>query len=257
MPSTSISDFLKKNLADALTAGATAVEKAKAKPERVALFAASAVNLAASAAGKSTIRKAAKLSLMPLIAAGVWNERDEIGTADAKKLAAALGFGWLGDAILMPRRANLNRGAIPFAVNHLFYQYFVRRAGAKPVKELLMTMTPLWAGSVVATKLLQPKYLPAAIFYGGLLAHTSTIYADEVLTADAIDGYDPRRGLEPGGLLFLISDSLLITRAIVGEEKTVAQLFDAAVMFTYIAAQLLISDGISELSRRQRAVNHS
>lgn len=251
MSRTAIANFLNKNLADAFTASATAIGKAKDNPERIALFAASAVNLTASAAGKSKIRKISKLMLMPLLSAGVWNERAEIGEKDAKTLIAALGFGWLGDAVLLPKHANLNRGAIPFAVNHAIYQYFVRRAGAKPVKELVRTMAPLWAGSLVATKSMKPKFLPAAFYYGGLLMLTSTIYADEVLTADAVDGYDPRRGLEPGGLLFVLSDSLLMTRAIVGEDKKIAQLFDTAVMFTYTLAQLLISDGIAELSKRR------
>nr|WP_306687176.1 lysoplasmalogenase family protein [Corynebacterium xerosis] len=61
---------------------------------------------------------------------------------------------------------------------------------------------------------------------------------------------DPRYGIGHGGNLFLVSDALLMLRALVGEEGVVGKLLDAGVMDTYTAAQLLLVDGILELGRK-------
>ena len=136
-------------------------------------------------------------------------------------------------------------------------------AGARPNRFRSLARYPLWAASTAGAAFTHPDRLPAAAGYGLLLTTTSMLGDDPVLESAGAAGParpvgaagelaegDPRYGIGHGGNLFLVSDALLMLRALVGEEGVVGKLLDAGVMDTYTAAQLLLVDGILELGRK-------
>ena len=226
-----------------------AVGRATREPERAGYVGVSLVNVVSSALGAEKPRKASKTLLMPLLAASVVRRRHEIKPAVTAGLLVGLAGGWIGDLVLMPRVNDLNKGAAAFAVNQVAYIKMLHDAGARPNRFRALTRYPLWAASVAGAALSRPDLLPAAAGYGALLTTTSMLGDDSVLVAGLEEG-DPRFGVGHGGNLFLVSDALLMLRALVGEDSVVGKLLDAGVMDTYTAAQLLLVDGILELGRK-------
>ncbi|MDK8767553.1 lysoplasmalogenase [Corynebacterium freneyi] len=236
-----------------------AVSRATREPERAAYVGAAAVNVVSSALGAEKPRKVSKTLLMPLLAASVVRRRHETRPAVTAGLLIGLTAGWIGDLVLMPRKNDLNKGAAAFTGNQLAYIALLLDAGARPNRFRALTRYPLWAASTVGAAVTRPDLLPAAAGYGFLLTGTSMLGDDSTLvaglSADVEPGgdlakADPRFGIGHGGNLFLISDALLMLRALVGEEGVVGKLLDAGVMDTYTAAQLLLVDGILELGRK-------
>lgn len=232
---------------------ASAADKGLRHPERAAYVAATAVNVGASLLGAEKVRKTSKVLLMPLLAASVVRRRAKVDPVTRNGLLVALGAGWLGDLLLLPRHNDLNKGAAAFAVNHIAYSALLWRHGARPNAFRAGLRYPLWAASSAGTAAMRRDLLPAAAGYGFLLATTSMLGDDSRLTEGATVGEiyaDPRFGIGHGGNLFLISDALLLLRAMVGEGGLAGRILDAGVMDTYTAAQLLLTDGLLELGRR-------
>lgn len=241
----------------------SAVSRSTREPERAAYVGAATVNVVSSALGAEKVRKASKTLLMPLLAASVVRRRHETRPAVTAGLLIGLAGGWLGDLVLMPRKNDLNKGAAAFAVNQIAYIKMLHDAGARPNRFRSLARYPLWAASTAGAAFTRPDLLPAAAGYGLLLTTTSMLGDDPVLESAGAAGparpvgaagelaeRDPRYGIGHGGNLFLVSDALLMLRALVGEEGVVGKLLDAGVMDTYTAAQLLLVDGILELGRK-------
>lgn len=241
----------------------SAVSRSTREPERAAYVGAATVNVVSSALGAEKVRKASKTLLMPLLAASVVRRRHETKPAVTAGLLIGLAGGWLGDLVLMPRKNDLNKGAAAFAVNQIAYIKMLHDAGARPNRFRSLARYPLWAASTAGAAFTRPDLLPAAAGYGLLLTTTSMLGDDPVLESTGAAGParpvgaagelaegDPRYGIGHGGNLFLVSDALLMLRALVGEEGVVGKLLDAGVMDTYTAAQLLLVDGILELGRK-------
>ncbi|MEX3528287.1 lysoplasmalogenase [Corynebacterium xerosis] len=241
----------------------SAVSRSTREPERAAYVGAATVNVVSSALGAEKVRKASKTLLMPLLAASVVRRRHETRPAVTAGLLIGLAGGWLGDLVLMPRKNDLNKGAAAFAVNQIAYIKMLHDAGARPNRFRSLARYPLWAASTAGAAFTRPDLLPAAAGYGLLLTTTSMLGDDPVLESAGAAGParpvgaagelaegDPRYGIGHGGNLFLVSDALLMLRALVGEEGVVGKLLDAGVMDTYTAAQLLLVDGILELGRK-------
>ena len=241
----------------------SAVSRSTREPERAAYVGAATVNVVSSALGAEKVRKASKTLLMPLLAASVVRRRHETKPAVTAGLLIGLAGGWLGDLVLMPRKNDLNKGAAAFAVNQIAYIKMLHDAGARPNRFRSLARYPLWAASTAGAAFTRPDLLPAAAGYGLLLTTTSMLGDDPVLESAGAAGParpvgaagelaegDPRYGIGHGGNVFLVSDALLMLRALVGEEGVVGKLLDAGVMDTYTAAQLLLVDGILELGRK-------
>ena len=241
----------------------SAVSRSTREPERAAYVGAATVNVVSSALGAEKVRKASKTLLMPLLAASVVRRRHETKPAVTAGLLIGLAGGWLGDLVLMPRKNDLNKGAAAFAVNQIAYIKMLHDAGARPNRFRSLARYPLWAASTAGAAFTRPDLLPAAAGYGLLLTTTYMLGDDPVLESAGAAGParpvgaagelaegDPRYGIGHGGNLFLVSDALLMLRALVGEEGVVGKLLDAGVMDTYTAAQLLLVDGILELGRK-------
>lgn len=226
----------------------------KGEPERLAYAGVGALNVVASAFGWEKTRRVTKTALMPLLAAHVWRRRNETSRFTTTALLVGLAGAWAGDLILMPNKAPLNRGAAAFAVDHLAYHLLLWRAGARLDGLRTAIRFPLWAGSIPLVVALKPEFLPAAAGYGGLLAVTSALADDTALLAEAgvvnqdketgLPLADVRYGLGHGGNLFLLSDSILMLRKLLGEKGVLGNLLNAAVMETYIDAQLLLVEGL-------------
>ncbi len=221
-------------------------EKTVARPQRFALLGAGAVNVVSSLFGWEKPRKVSKTILMPLLAADVWADRHHRDQTTTAALVAGLAAGWVGDLLLMPKNSSLNPGSAAFAVNHGVYSALLWRAGARPAWARVAARLPLLAGSLALTAAKLPKALPAVLGYGPVLASTSVLGDDRALVQGKEPG-DLAYGIGHGGNLFLISDGLLILNRVVGDDTKLGRLLDAAVMDSYIVAQIFLSDGIGSL----------
>ncbi|WP_417287774.1 lysoplasmalogenase family protein [Corynebacterium variabile] len=216
---------------------------------RTAYLAAGAVSVVAAAAGRrgDRLTRIVKPTLMPLLAGTVLARGQRKATAT---VVAGLAAGWVGDIILMgadgrsddsrTRARNLNRGSAAFALNQVAYIAELSRAGHRPRKSTVALRAPVLASGVVTAATGAPAALPAAVGYGSLLAGTSVLAADE--------GETTPLGL--GGNLFVLSDGLILARqAFLTGEKPVVRvldgLVDGLVMATYVAAQLLLVEGLT------------
>ena len=226
---------------------AAALGRAANEPYRAAFVANAAINVVASAYGDNRIRRWSKITLMPVLATSVLRRRKEIGPRRTALLAGGLGCGWIGDLVLLPPQASLVAGGIPFAVNHASYLALAASAGARPQRQAAALAAPLWLGAVALSRRFKPGYLPLIAGYGGLLVLLETIYLDIYARTGA-------RATAAGGALFILSDALILVRALQDSPQLAAgsgqakAAIDAAVMATYASAQLLLVDGLSELS---------
>ena len=142
-----------------------------------------------------------------------------------------LAGGWVGDLLLL-REGRLRPGAAAFAVNQAAYQWLLWRAGARP-RPLPVA---LHAVPFAAAAWWGRTRLGLVATYGGMVAATSALAADPALRG---------RGVAAGGLLFLLSDSLILARLQLPDRDTaVGRGLDVAVAVTYVAAQRLLVDGL-------------
>ncbi|OLT52769.1 hypothetical protein BJF89_04725 [Corynebacterium sp. CNJ-954] len=221
---------------------------------RAAYLAAGAVSVAAAAVGRrgDRVTQVVKPALMPLLGAHAC-ARASRGDRLPVVLAGLAG-GLLGDVILMGkdgrsedasvRARNLNLGSAAFSVNQVAYISELWHRGHRPCRSTLVLRAPVLASGIVTAATGAPAALPAAAGYGTALATTS------VLAADPEVGGGDFSGAGLGGNLFVLSDGLILARlAFLRGESPVVQrldgLVDGLVMATYVAAQLLIVEGLT------------
>ncbi|WP_312979412.1 lysoplasmalogenase family protein [Corynebacterium sp.] len=225
---------------------------------RAAYLAAGAVSVAAAAAGRrgDRVTSVVKPALMPLLGAHA-----SVRTSRGDRLPvvlAGLAGGLVGDVILMGkdgrsddasvRARNLNLGSAAFSVNQLAYIAELWRRGHRPRRSTLVLRAPVLASGIVTAATGARAALPAAAGYGTALAATSVLAADPEARTDGSSA--DLSGLGLGGNLFVLSDGLILARlAFLRDESPVVQrldgLVDGLVMATYVAAQLLIVEGLT------------
>lgn len=188
-------------------------------------------------------------------------------TATTATVLAGLVGGWAGDVILMgkdgrsadaaTRARNLNLGSAAFAVNQAAYIAALWRRGHRPRKNTVALRGPVLASGVLTAATGAPAALPAAAGYGSLLAATSVLAADPGRggegggsTAETTGRNPDLHGVGLGGNLFVLSDGLILARQafLTGEKPLVRVLdglVDGLVMATYVAAQLLLVEGLT------------
>lgn len=189
-------------------------------------------------------------------------------TATTATVLAGLAGGWAGDVILMgrdgrsadaaTRARNLNLGSAAFAVNQAAYIAALWRSGHRPRKNTVALRGPVLASGVLTAATGAPAALPAAAGYGSLLAATSVLAADPGRggegsgnsTAGTTGRNPDLHGMGLGGNLFVLSDGLILARQafLTGEKPLVRVLdglVDGLVMATYVAAQLLLVEGLT------------
>lgn len=225
---------------------------------RAAYLAAGAVSVAAAAAGRrgDRVTRVVKPALMPLLA--VHAARRASRGDRLPVVLAGLAGGLLGDVILMGkdgrsedasvRARNLNLGSAAFSVNQVAYIAELWRRGHRARCSTLVLRAPVLASGMVTAATGAPAALPAAAGYGTALAATSVLAADPEARTDGSSA--DLSGIGLGGNLFVLSDGLILARLafLRGESPVVRRLdrlVDGLVMATYVAAQLLLVEGLT------------
>ncbi|MCJ7857259.1 lysoplasmalogenase family protein [Corynebacterium kalidii] len=231
---------------------------------RAAYLAAGAASVAAAAAGRRGDRmtRVVKPTLMPLLGAHACTRAACASRATQGNrlpvVLAGLAGGLLGDVILMGddgrsddpavRARNLNRGSAAFSVNQVAYIGELWRRGHRPRRSTVVLRVPVLVSGMVTAATGAPAALPAAAGYGTALAATSVLAADPQARTDGSSA--DLSGLGLGGNLFVLSDGLILARLafLRGGFPAVQRLdglVDGLVMATYVAAQLLIVEGLT------------
>lgn len=200
------------------------------------MFAVSATATVASAViGADRVHRCAKPIMVPALAVGVGRMTPVLGTA----LAAAT----LGDVLMIDpdddRR--ILRGAAAFAVMQGCYIGTLRARGAGITK---VEALPRYAGWAVAATLLarrSPAVAPGLASYGLALTTMSALAADPA----AAPNTSVRRMLTAGGILFTVSDGLIVWRRLFLDAERSRRRAEGAVLATYAVAQLLLVEGLS------------
>lgn len=207
------------------------------------------VDTALSVSTKPTAHQARLLTkplLMPVLAASLATSP---GWSPARMpVLAAQAGGWVGDvALLSEERRPFVVGTAAFGVGHLAYlAAFVPRRRREPRlvdDPRARALATLWATTspVVAWHARRTGVAPVVAVYSATL--TSMVIAATRL--DRSQSATGRRLVAAGALLFLASDSTLGLRKFVLDDPS--PLVEGAVMASYTAAQLLISEGAARL----------
>lgn len=215
------------------------------------------------------MRKVTKPLLMPLLVGALLTDPDARRSPARESVAAALTAGWGGDiALLRSGTPAFAAGAGSFGVGHVLYLRTFRRFGRRG---LLSTPT---GKTIAGLWLLTAPALSAAAWrterpLGPAVAGYSALLCSMAAAAAAIDPEQDahaRRDLLVGGLLFVVSDTLLggfkfgpallpaLDEGASDESPAPAPRAEfpparaeSLVMATYAAAQYLLARGASRL----------
>lgn len=188
-------------------------------------------------------RRFTKPLLMPLLAASTLSDPSAKSSPLRTTVAVGQAAGWIGDVLLLSEsQTAFVRGAGSFAVGHASYIAGFRRNGvptgtladdraARAVAAIWLVAAPMVARNAAKH---DKSLAPVVLGYSAILS-TTTIsaigLAPEVPAA-------ARSSAVAGGLLFLLSDSLLGARKFLVKDEV--PVLESAVMATYTAAQFLI-----------------
>ena len=200
---------------------------------RAAALVAGAVTVVGAWTGSMPLQRVAKPLIVPALASGLDPVRDRV-------LLAGLAAATVGDVLLIDPDDDsaLEWGARAFAVMQGSYTYLLFRRGARPS---LVDAVPRYTGWAVAATLLakrQPAVASTLIAYGAVLATTSTLSARSVSR-----GGDQR--LMIGGVLFTVSDALIVFRRLFLTEDSQRRTAEAIILSTYVAAQVLLVEALA------------
>lgn len=200
---------------------------------RAAALVAGVVTVFGAWTGSTTVQRIAKPLIVPALATGLDPTRDRV-------LLAGLAAATAGDVLLIDPDDDsaLEWGARAFAVMQGSYVYLLLRRGARPA---LSDAIPRYAGWAAAATLLarrQPEVASTLAAYGAVLATTST------LSARAVSRGGDRR-LVIGGVLFTVSDALIVFRRLFLTEDRRRRAAEAVVLSTYVAAQVLLVEALA------------
>lgn len=200
---------------------------------RAAALVAGAVTVVGAWTGSMPLQRVAKPLIVPALVSGLDPVRDRV-------LLAGLAAATVGDVLLIDPEDDsaLEWGARAFTVMQGSYTYLLLRRGARPA---LVDAVPRYAGWAAAATLLarrQPAVASTLIGYGAVLATTSTLSARSVTR-----GGDRR--LMIGGVLFTVSDALIVFRRLFLTEDRQRRTAEAVILSTYVAAQVLLVEALA------------
>nr|WP_300499498.1 lysoplasmalogenase [uncultured Rhodococcus sp.] len=202
---------------------------------RLTFTAAVAVTVVGAVTGADRMHRLAKPLMVPALAAGVPRMTPSLGTA----LAAAT----IGDVLLIDpdddRR--ILRGAAAFAIMQGCYSSMLISRGARPT---VIEAVPRYGGWAVAATLLARRsaaVAPGLAGYGLTLATMATLAAAPAAAPDR----GTRRRLALGGILFTVSDGLIVWRRLFLHADAPRRYAEGAILATYAGAQLLLVEGLS------------
>lgn len=204
--------------------------------------AATALTIGAKLLRCPAVEKLTKPLIVPPL---LWPLRQQIraGNPDAGLVGVgALGH-TAGDVVLMlgsgehTQVRQLITGSACFGAGHLALGTVLLRSGARLRWQQVLPRAVAVVGAVGVLRAVAPQ---AALPLGGYAAVLATYSA---LAADVPGDSDASRGMAGGGVLFLISDALIVARQQVAADSIAARLLDAAVIGTYGAAQAALYAG--------------
>ena len=193
---------------------------------RLTFTAAVAVTVVGAVTGADRMHRLAKPLMVPALAAGVPRMTPTLGTA----LAAAT----IGDRRIL-------RGAAAFAIMQGCYSSMLISRGARPT---VIEAVPRYGGWAVAATLLARRsaaVAPGLAGYGLTLATMATLAAAPAAAPDR----GTRRRLALGGILFTVSDGLIVWRRLFLHADAPRRYAEGAILATYAGAQLLLVEGLS------------
>ncbi|PXX65284.1 YhhN-like protein [Nocardia tenerifensis] len=218
---------------------------------RGGFLAAAAVTVYAAATGRERLQWVAKPLMMPLLAADVVTEGTGLAPTDRRVLLGSLGAATVGDILLIDpdddRR--LIAGASSFAVMQTGYTALWARKGARPRVQVTLPRVAAWLGAAALLRAKAPAVAAPLTAYGATLGVAGTLASDPALAPDAktfaglnLPGGDPRSRLALGGLLFTVSDGLIVLRRLFARTERTRHLAEAVILTTYAAAQYFLAD---------------
>lgn len=219
------------------------------QPERLLFAASSTVATAAAAAERHRLLRVFKpligVSLAGTVARG-WRRRQ---ATDNALLLGAVAGSTCGDVILQSSKAlgedakasgnSLNSAALAFGVAHVCYQVSAWRQGARAHPGMLAVHGAGLVGLASQAARHDPRVLPAAAGYGGLVAMTSVLGTSGLLAAR-----NKNFRFAAGSVLFLVSDALILLRRMYLQRRFPRAVAEIGVMSTYTVAQRLLVDGL-------------
>lgn len=215
---------------------------APAVPAALTLAATTVVHLTAQLTGADEVANVTQWFLMPLLAAVVWLAAGPARRTRLVRLTiAALLLSWLGDSApdVVPDDVAFLTMLGFFLIAHVGYLvafWPLRRDGVLGRKPLLVT--PYVVALVVLVAVCAPgadELLVPVVVYGAALSAVAVLATFDRVAA-------------VGGALFIVSDSLIALNAFVGGYDLPAHGF--WVMFTYVAAQILLAVGVLRVASR-------
>lgn len=119
------------------------------------------------------------------------------------------------------------------------YQVSARRQGARVHPGVLAIHGAGLVGLASQAARHDPRVLPAAAGYGGLVAMTSVLGTSGVVAAQ-----NKNSRFAAGSVLFLVSDALILLRRMYLQRNLPRAIAEMGVMSTYTVAQRLLVDGL-------------
>ncbi|SNS68768.1 lysoplasmalogenase [Rhodococcoides kyotonense] len=207
-----------------------------------------AATVIGAATGRDRLHRVAKPLMMPALAAGL--------STPSPTLVAALAAATAGDVLMLDPDddSRILRGASAFAVMQACYSALLAGRGARITATAALPRAAGWAVAAGSMARRSPDVAPGLAGYGVLLATMSTLAADPRLAPDAtvragvvVPGRDSRTWLAAGGILFTVSDALIVFRRLTPMSERARRLAEGAVLSTYALAQYLL---VGSLSRK-------
>lgn len=196
--------------------------------------------------GADRLHRFAKPLMVPALVAGLPPRSPLLGSA----LAAAT----IGDILLLDPDDDekILRGATAFTVMQICFAKVLSDRGAQLSVRNALPRLVGWgvASAMLARK--SPRVAPGLAAYGLTLATMSTFAADPILAPGSaavagvvVPGSDPRSRIALGGILFTVSDALIVFRRLQLRRESHRRIAEGIVLATYAAAQLLLVEGMS------------
>lgn len=219
------------------------------QPEWLLFAASSTIATAAAASERHGLLRVFKpligVSLAGTVVRG-WRRRQ---ATDNVLLLGAVAGSTCGDVVLQSPKAlgedakasgnSLNSAALAFGVAHVCYQVTAWRQGARAHPGMLAVHGAGLVGLASQAARHDPRVLPAAAGYGGLVAMTSVLGTSGLLAAR-----NKNSRFAAGSVLFLVSDALILLRRMYLQRNLPRAIAEVGVMSTYTVAQRSLVDGL-------------
>lgn len=213
---------------------------------KVAFVATAAATVVGAVTGDERLHRMAKPAMMPTLAAGL--------RRPSPLMVVALSAATIGDVLLLDPDddSRILRGAGAFAIMQTCYSAMLASKGARVTAVAGVPRLGGWAVAAASLARRSPHVAPGLSGYGLLLATMSTLAADPRLAPNArtvgsmvVPTSDSRTWLATGGVLFTVSDALIVFRRLVLTGDRTRRAAEGAILGTYALAQLLLVEGLS------------